>query len=32
VNNTTISTGFTRCTVQVGAGAASTADGVIFCN
>ena len=32
VNNTTISTGFTRCTTQVGAGAASTADGVIFCS
>jgi prepilin-type N-terminal cleavage/methylation domain-containing protein len=32
VNNTTISTGFTQCTVQVGAGAASTADGVIFCS
>lgn len=31
-NNTTISTGFTQCTVQVGAGAASTADGVIFCS
>jgi prepilin-type N-terminal cleavage/methylation domain-containing protein len=32
VNNTTIATGFTQCTVQVGAGASSTSDGVIFCS
>ena len=32
VNNTSITTGLTQCTVQVGAGASSTADGVIFCN
>jgi prepilin-type N-terminal cleavage/methylation domain-containing protein len=30
--NTTISTGISNCTVQVGAGAASTLDGVIVCN
>ncbi len=30
--NTTISAGFTQCTVQVGAGAASTVDGVITCS
>jgi len=32
VNNSSISTGFTQCTVQVGAGAASTVDGVIACS
>ena len=32
VNNTSISTGFTQCTVQVGAGAAQTLDGVIVCS
>ncbi len=32
VNNTSISTGFTQCTVQVGAGAATTVDGVITCS
>jgi type IV pilus assembly protein PilA len=32
VNNTSISTGFTKCQVQVGAGAASTVDGVITCS
>jgi prepilin-type N-terminal cleavage/methylation domain-containing protein len=31
-NNTSITTGFTQCTVQVGAGAASTLDGVIVCS
>jgi prepilin-type N-terminal cleavage/methylation domain-containing protein len=31
-NNPTISTGITQCTVQVGAGAASTLDGVIVCS
>ena len=31
VSNTSITTGPTRCTVQVGAGAASTIDGVIVC-
>jgi prepilin-type N-terminal cleavage/methylation domain-containing protein len=31
VENTTISTGFTNCTVQVGAGAATLVDGVITC-
>lgn len=30
--NASISTGFTKCTVQVGAGAASTLDGVIVCS
>jgi type IV pilus assembly protein PilA len=32
VTNASISTGFNKCTVQVGAGAASTADGVIICS
>ena len=32
VTNASISAGFTKCTVQVGAGAASTADGVITCS
>jgi prepilin-type N-terminal cleavage/methylation domain-containing protein len=32
VNNTSITTGLTQCTVQVGAAASSTADGVIFCS
>ena len=32
VTNATITGGFTQCTVQVGAGAASTADGVIICS
>ena len=32
VSNTGIATGFTQCTVQVGGGASSTADGVIFCS
>jgi len=32
VNNTSITTGFTQCTVQVGAGAASTLDGVLVCS
>jgi type IV pilus assembly protein PilA len=32
VTNVSISTGFTQCTVQVGAGAASTTDGVITCS
>jgi type IV pilus assembly protein PilA len=32
VNNTSISTGFTKCQVQVGAGAVSTVDGVITCS
>jgi len=32
VNNTSISTGFTQCTVQIGAGAVSTVDGVITCS
>jgi type II secretion system protein G len=32
VTNTSITGGFTQCTVQVGAGAASTADGVILCS
>ncbi len=31
INNPTISTGITQCTVQVGAGATSTIDGVIRC-
>lgn len=31
-SNTTISAGFTQCTVQVGAGAATTADGKIICS
>jgi hypothetical protein len=30
-NDPTISTGITECHVQVGAGAASTEDGVILC-
>jgi type IV pilus assembly protein PilA len=30
--NASISTGFNKCTVQVGAGAASTLDGVIVCS
>jgi len=30
-NNPTISTGITQCHVQVGAGAGSTVDGIIFC-
>jgi hypothetical protein len=30
--NTTISAGFTQCTVQVGAGAGSTVDGVMTCS
>ncbi|NOT09782.1 MAG: hypothetical protein HOP28_16440, partial [Gemmatimonadales bacterium] len=32
VNNSSITTGFTQCSVQVGAGAASTADGVLICS
>ncbi len=32
VNNTSITTGFTQCKVQVGAGAASTVDGVLTCS
>ncbi len=32
VTNASITGGFTQCTVQVGAGAASTADGVILCS
>ncbi len=32
VTNASISTGFTKCTVQVGAGAASGVDGVIICS
>ena len=32
VSNNTITAGFTNCTVQVGAGAASTLDGVIVCS
>jgi prepilin-type N-terminal cleavage/methylation domain-containing protein len=32
VSNSSITTGFTQCTVQVGAGAASTVDGVITCS
>ena len=32
VTNASISAGFTKCIVQVGAGAASTADGVIVCS
>jgi len=32
INNTSITTGFTQCQVQVGAGAASTVDGVITCS
>lgn len=32
VTNASITGGFTKCTVQVGAGAASTADGVIICS
>jgi type IV pilus assembly protein PilA len=31
-SNTTISAGFKTCTVQVGAGAATTVDGVIVCS
>jgi hypothetical protein len=31
-NNPTISTGITECTVQVGAGATTGADGVIICS
>ena len=31
-NNTTISSGFTQCQVQVGAGAATTVDGVTTCS
>jgi hypothetical protein len=32
VDNSSITTGFTKCQVQVGAGAASTVDGVIACS
>ena len=32
VTNGSISAGFTQCTVQVGAGVASTADGVMVCS
>jgi prepilin-type N-terminal cleavage/methylation domain-containing protein len=32
VNNPSITTGITQCTVQVGAGASSTVDGVITCS
>ena len=32
ISNSSITTGFTQCTVQVGAGAASTVDGVISCS
>ena len=32
VSNSSITTGFTRCQVQVGAGAASTLDGTIVCS
>ena len=32
ISNSTITTGMTQCTVQVGAGAASTLDGVIVCS
>ncbi|HLB55670.1 MAG TPA: prepilin-type N-terminal cleavage/methylation domain-containing protein [Gemmatimonadales bacterium] len=32
VSNSSITTGFTKCQVQVGAGAASTVDGVITCS
>jgi len=32
ITNTTIATGITQCTVQAGAGAASTIDGVIICS
>ena len=32
VSNSSITTGFTKCQVQVGAGAASTLDGVIVCS
>ena len=32
VTNTSISAGFNKCTVPVGAGAPSTADGVIVCS
>jgi type IV pilus assembly protein PilA len=32
VTNTTISSGITKCTVQVGAGATSGADGVMVCS
>ncbi|MDX2207648.1 MAG: prepilin-type N-terminal cleavage/methylation domain-containing protein [Gemmatimonadales bacterium] len=32
VTNSTISTGFDQCTTQVGAGAATTVDGVIVCS
>ena len=32
VTNASISTGFNKCTVNVGAGAASTQDGVIICS
>jgi len=32
ISNSSITTGFTKCQVQVGAGAASTVDGVISCS
>ena len=32
ISNSSITTGFTKCVVQVGAGAASTSDGVITCS
>ena len=32
VSNSSITTGFTKCQVQVGAGAASTVDGTIVCS
>jgi type IV pilus assembly protein PilA len=32
VTNSSITGGFTQCTVQVGAGAASTVDGIIICS
>ena len=32
ISNSSITTGFTKCQVQVGAGAASTVDGVITCS
>jgi prepilin-type N-terminal cleavage/methylation domain-containing protein len=32
INNATISTGITQCTVQSGAGATAAADGVIICS
>ena len=32
VSNTTISSGFTQCSVQVGAGAGAGVDGVIICS